>query len=193
MSVPETSTTLLAQLAADTRHARWAEFVSRYRPLMEAYLRQHHPSVDAEEVVAETLVALCAALKDYRYEPESSGRFHNYLIGILKHKAWRLMRTEVRYAKALARYADEQAVLSQESEEDWRKVRLATAVDLLLADESVQERTKQAFVRTALNGEAPQAVAESLGVTRNAVDQMKSRAVTRLKEIVAELERAEGR
>ena len=162
---------------------------------MEAYLRQHHPSVDAEEVVAETLVALCAALKDYRYEPESSGRFHNYLIGILKHKAWHRQRSEQRYRKALDGYAAEQEVRADgpQSDEDWRKVRLETAVDLLLADGSIQERTKQAFLRTAINGEAPATVAESLGVTRNAIDQMKSRALARVKEIVAELEQAEGR
>ena len=40
-NVPETSTTLLRDLACDSQHARWAEFVARYRPMMDAYMREH--------------------------------------------------------------------------------------------------------------------------------------------------------
>ena len=38
--VPKTSTTLLKALAVDAQHARWGEFVARYRPLMESYMRE---------------------------------------------------------------------------------------------------------------------------------------------------------
>ena len=33
--VPTTSTTLLRDLAKDSQHARWGEFVARYRPMMQ--------------------------------------------------------------------------------------------------------------------------------------------------------------
>lgn len=56
--VPETSTTLLKALAVDAQHARWGEFVARYRPLMESYMREHFPTVDAEDAIQETLIAL---------------------------------------------------------------------------------------------------------------------------------------
>lgn len=36
---PTTSTTLLRELAADSQHARWGEFVTRYEPMMRDYLR----------------------------------------------------------------------------------------------------------------------------------------------------------
>lgn len=64
MVVPDASTTLLRQLAADSRHARWSEFVRRYQPMMEEYLRVHFPGLEPEDVVSETLVALVDALKN---------------------------------------------------------------------------------------------------------------------------------
>ena len=48
------------------------------------------------------------------------------------------------------------------------------------------------FTRVAVNGEKPDDVADAFGITRNAVDQMKSRMMARLKELVAALEKADG-
>ena len=59
------------------------------------------------------------------------------------------------------------------------------------ADELV-DRTKRIFERTALNGESPEAVAASFKMTRHAVDQAKSRAMARLRELVKELESVYG-
>ena len=61
--VPETSTTLLRDLAASAENARWAEFVTRYRPMMEAYMRERFPSVEADEAIAETLNALVDVIR----------------------------------------------------------------------------------------------------------------------------------
>ena len=36
--IPTTSTTLLRDIANDSQHARWGEFVARYRPMMEAFM-----------------------------------------------------------------------------------------------------------------------------------------------------------
>ena len=58
----------------------------------------------------------------------------------------------------------------------------------ILADDSVADRTKRIFERVALNGEPPEAVAASFKMKRHAVDQAKSRALTRLREIVKSLE-----
>ena len=52
MKPPETSVTLLRDLAASAENARWAEFVTRYRPMMEAYVRGRFPSVEADEAIA---------------------------------------------------------------------------------------------------------------------------------------------
>ena len=48
-------------------------------------------------------------------------------------------------------------------------------------------RTKQIFVRTAINQEKPDAVAAALGVSRNVVDQQKRRTLAKFKALVAAL------
>ena len=98
-SIPATSTTLLRDLANDSQHARWSEFVTRYRPMMAAYLRERFPSVEADDVIQETLIAVWAALPSYRYAPDEKGHFHNYLTGILRNKALRQLYKEQRHAE----------------------------------------------------------------------------------------------
>ena len=80
---PTTSTTLLRELAADSQHARWGEFVTRYEPMMRDYLRVRFPTVDADDVVAETLVALVDVLADYRQSLFLNPTFHVSLDGEL--------------------------------------------------------------------------------------------------------------
>ena len=189
--VPVTSTTLLRNISADAQHCRWGEFVRRYQPMMEDYLKIHFPGLEAEDIVSETLVAVADALKNYRYAPDETGCFHNYLTGILKHKALYRRRISERHAKSVAAFedsaksADDSAALAEEQE--WKETVFAIAVQQLLADETIQDRTKQVFLRVAINHESPDAVAESFGIKRNAVDQMKSRMMTKLREIVESL------
>ena len=63
--IPETSTTLLRDIASSAANARWGEFCARYEPMMRGYLRERFPYVEADDVVQETLVALAGALPDY--------------------------------------------------------------------------------------------------------------------------------
>ena len=98
-NIPTTSTTLLRDLANDSQHARWSEFVTRYRPMMEAFMRERFPSLDADDVIQETLIAVWAALPSYRYVPEEKGYFHNYLTGILRNKALRQFHKDQRQAE----------------------------------------------------------------------------------------------
>lgn len=186
---PETSTTLLRDLARDSQHARWTEFVARYRPMMEAYMRERFPSVEADDVIQETLIALGRVLPNYRYAPDENGRFRNYLTGILRNKAMRQLRGDSRRAEiaAAAELSRPQDAAPAE-DQSWREAVFALALGQFLADDSVADRTKRIFERVALNGEPPEAVAASFKMKRHAVDQAKSRALARLREIVKSLE-----
>ena len=130
--VPVTSTTLLRNISSDARHCRWGEFVRRYQPMMEDYLRVHFPGLEAEDIVSETLVALADALKNYRYAPDETGRFHNYLTGILKHKALSRRKMAERHAKSVAAFedsaksSDDSAPLAEEQE--WKETVCAIAI-----------------------------------------------------------------
>ena len=67
----------------------------------------------------------------------------------------------------------------------------STTLLQLLADSSFHERTRIVFARVAVNGEKPDDVAAAFGIERNAVDQMKSRMMARLKDLVAALEKVD--
>ncbi len=212
--IPTTSTTLLRDIANDSQHARWGEFVARYRPIMEAYMRERFPSLDADDVIQETLIAVCAALPSYRYAPEENGYFHNYLTGILRNKALRQLHKDQRQAEItemvgrdasieplvgsrVPRDRDGRAVaprppsgMMADDEQSWRETLVEIALQQLMNDESIQSRTRQVFLRVAVNGEKPDDVAAAFGIERNAVDQIKSRMMPRLQKIVADLEKA---
>ena len=212
--IPTTSTTLLRDIANDSQHARWGEFVARYRPMMEAYMRERFPSLDADDVIQETLIAVCAALPSYRYAPEENGYFHNYLTGILRNKALRQLHKDQRQAEIaemvgqdasieplvgsrVPRDRDGRAVaprppsdMMADDEQSWRETLVEIALQQLMNDESIQSRTRQVFLRVVVNGEKPDDVAAAFGIERNAVDQIKSRMMPRLQKIVADLEKA---
>ena len=188
--VPDTSTTLLRDVA-DSSHARWSEFYNRYRPMMEAYLKGSFPGLAPEEIIQDTFLALAKILPDYKYEPEKNGAFHNFLTGVLRNKALcaldkgrRMMAFEERMKLAIVVNGKS---THEQSYADWRKNLFEVALQQLLADQSIQDRTKQMFVRTAINGEAIDAVAESMGVQRNTVDSARKRVKERLCEIVEKL------
>jgi RNA polymerase sigma factor (sigma-70 family) len=196
--IPSTSTTLLRQIGGDVRHARWAEFVARYSPMCRHYLRRHFPSLETDDILQEAFAALAKALPNYHYDPREKGHFRNYLVGVLRNKALMALRKQKRDEEMLADYANDMASrrlgggmggprLSRPFAGDWRQAVFEIALQQLMADPSIHDRTKQIFVRTAIQQEKPEAVATALGVSRNVVDQQKRRALAKFKALVAAL------
>lgn len=185
--VPETSTTLLRDVT-DSQHARWAVFHSRYEPMMRAFMHERFPSLDADDIIQETFIALARALPRYVYNPQEKGHFHNYLTGILRNKALRALAARNRDALIKERTSTPRASANAERNEadleSWRKSVYEIALQQLLADEAIHERTKQVFVRIAIDGESPEAVAQSLGISRLTVNRMKERTLERLRRYV---------
>ena len=173
--------------------------------MMEAFMRERFPSLDADDVIQETLIAVCAALPSYRYVPEEKGYFHNYLTGILRNKALRQLHKEQRQAEISEKLREDvssdgrarspsvpQGVIQGDDERSWRATLVEIALRQLMNDESIHSRTRQVFLRVAVNGEKPENVAAAFGIERNAVDQIKNRMMSRLQKIVAELEAADN-
>lgn len=76
-------------------------------------------------------------------------------------------------------------------EVDYRQSLFDIAVRQFFNDETIAPRTKEIFRRTAIRGESPEEVAKSFMMERHAVDQIKSRSVTKLRTIVEALEKAD--
>lgn len=188
--VPETSTTLLRDVR-DPHHARWVEFCARYEPMMRAFVRERFPSLDADELVQGTFVELTRILPEFVYAPEEKGRFRNYLTGILRHKALRLLREEERDSAMKESVTDELSFPPEDPEEEsYRQSLVDISLSRFFADESVAARTKEVFRCVAILGEEPEKVAIAYRIERHTVDQIKSRSLERIRGYVAELEAA---
>ena len=193
-NVPDTSTTLLRDVAGSMDNPRWGEFVARYRPVLEAFMSERFPTLDADDLIQDTFVAIARVLPNYRYVPEEKGHFHNFLTGILHHKALNALRSDRRRDELQKNYAAE--VQSQQQETDdgqrlWRETIYEIALQQLMANPDVSARNKQIFVRTAIKGEKPEIVADAFSVSRDVVDQTKKRMLDRLHAIVDSLKRAD--
>lgn len=168
---------------------------------MRAFLRERFPSLDADDIIQETFIALARAIPRYVYNPQENGHFHNYLTGILRNKALKALAARNRDAIIKKRVASARDVSSRtgspipsegcsvdaDDERQWRESVYEIALQQLLADEAIHERTKQVFIRLVIKGEKPARVAESLGIPRKTVDRLKERTLDRLRKYVRAL------
>ena len=190
MAVPATSVSLLKVLGEDPLSPRWTEFFNKYKSTMEGYLFKYFPMVDAAEVINETLLALVKKLPVYTYDPDVKGHFRNYLIGIVRYKAIEQLKKNRRNAE-LKEALEAKAQLDWEYEQqpysvdlrDWQREAYEAALAQFMADPNLSTRDKEIFRRVALNGESPESVATIYDITRNNVNQIKSRMVAKLKEL----------
>lgn len=193
--IPKTSVMLLKEISEDSDSARWYEFYDRYHPVMDGYLHAAFPTLDADDVIQDAMLALMKKLPGYRYAPDERGHFRNYLIGIVKFKAIEHLKRRKRDADGLEAYKEdtgspvdvEHVRTTEEDLRQWRHDAYEIALAQLMADPEVQERNKCVFLRVAVNNESPESVANAYGITRNNVDQIKNRTISKLREIVSRL------
>lgn len=195
----KTTETLLAGLAANDE-TRWARFYRDYAPWIENTLLKKTPlsPADVEDVIHETLVALVALMPAYRHDRARKGAFHSLVLKIAQNKAYDLIRRETRARKRDAAFADDPAagpspaaepnLALEMSEADWRRELCAMALRRVLADPAVRSSSKIAFRRYAILGEPAERVAADLGLSVNALYQIKNRLTERLAAEVRALE-----
>ena len=188
--VPITSVSLLKVLGEDAQSPRWTEFANMYASTIDGFLFKYFPTVDAAEVVNDTLLALVEKLPVYEYDPDVKGHFRNYLIGIVRFKAIEQLKRRKRDAE-LKKALETQEQLNWEYERqsysvdlrNWQREAYEAALAQFMADPGLSDRDKDIFRRVALRGESPEDVARMFGIKRNNVDQIKARMVAKLKEL----------
>ena len=188
-TIPPTSVTLLKDISDGTASARWTDFYNRYSPAMRGFLRERVPSVEADDVMQETLLALTKAMPDYHYTPDGNGHFRNWLMGIVKHKALDAIRRNASFSSLRSDIAQEEGLRTVVTEEDdsWKMAAMEAAMEQLMSDGSIAASTREVFRHVALMSEPPDDVARQFGITRNNVDQIKSRMIGKLSALVSSM------
>lgn len=190
---PKTSQTLLKDIAASSSSAKWYEFVVMYMPMMKAYLTKRFPNIDHDEVIQRTLITITEAIPNYKYDPKSTGLFHNYLTGILRHKALSYcdeIKTDKKHMQKIILETADDTGNSENNEISDKEMRYSAyelALNEFLANPSISTQSKEVFKRVSIAGESPASVAAAFGITRNNVDQIKSRSMLHLKKTVEKL------
>ncbi|MCR5413535.1 MAG: sigma-70 family RNA polymerase sigma factor [Kiritimatiellae bacterium] len=189
-AAPVTSVTLLKTLGEDSLSPRWTEFAEKYASTVKGFLLKYFPTVDADEVFNDTLVTLVEKLPVYSYDPDAKGHFRNYLVGIVRYKAIEQLKKRSRYEEVKGSLAAEKELSwiggdgpCRADLSNWRRDAYESALQQFMADKSVMRRDKEIFRRIVLREESPASVAEIFGITRNNVDQIKSRMVKKLKAL----------
>jgi len=187
-AIPVTSISLLRAISSDTDSVRWAEFLQKYEYPMRGFLKSRFPSVEPEDAMQETLIALTKALPNYHYTPDSKGHFRNYLMGILSHKAADILSRNTKLEGLRAKLRDEPPPAPDEYDEQddaaWKMSAMETAIEQLMSDTRIRSTTREVFRHAVLMHEPPEDVARAFGIARNNVDQIKSRMIAKLAEMI---------
>jgi RNA polymerase sigma-70 factor (ECF subfamily) len=187
------SSTLLERVKA-RRPEAWERLVDLYGPVVYRWCRQSGVRrEDAADVVQEVFSSVAAHAANFRRDSPSDS-FTAWLATITRNKIRDHFRR--RHGQPEARGgtdAQEQflqiAELSELSQPSSRAraegLLSRRALDLVRAE--FENRTWEAFWRTAVAGQRPADVAEDLGISVNAVYKAKSRVLRRLRRELGDL------
>ncbi len=171
----------------------WAEFVRLYGPAIRGWLIHWGlQEADSQDVTQNVLLRLTAKLPQFKYDPNRS--FRGWL-KTLTHHAWHDFVTEAGYRnrgsgdtsvldqlQSLAAREDLAARVEAEFDKELLEVALTRA------RERVAASTWEAFKLAALDGIAPQIVADKLGVRVSQVYLAKHRVQKLVQEEIRTLE-----
>ena len=206
--VPETSSTMLRDLAGGADSARWTEFVDIYTPVLVYWLNCLRngplPSLAPDmfdDIIQETMVSLMKLFPQQSYD-RGKARFRTLLWTILRRRAMDFLSDSDR---DILRFMPEGSIgdlqdrglldapdpaeddASRQLRDDlWRLI-----VDRVFAESNFSGRSKAIFTRHVA-GESLTDLAREFGMDRNAAYQLKNRIMNKLTEKAHALRRESG-
>ncbi|MFO0878362.1 MAG: sigma-70 family RNA polymerase sigma factor [Gemmataceae bacterium] len=184
-----TSLSLLARLGGRDSVA-WERLVTLYRPLVLSWcLRSGLGTTDADDVAQEVFVAVATGLASFKRQRE--GSFRAWVRGITRHKLLDHARRVQREGQAAGGTEANERLHGlpdpQNADQDALETSLLyrRALDLIRGE--FEEKTWEAFWRSAVEEQDTAAVAAALGMSSTAVRIAKSRVLARLREEAGEL------
>ncbi|MCI0364915.1 MAG: sigma-70 family RNA polymerase sigma factor [Phycisphaerales bacterium] len=196
MKPSSTHPSLLARLRWSADQAAWREFDARYGDLILRYcgnrgLRHN----DAEDVRQMVMLALAKSLPGFRYDSQR-GRFRSYL-GQVVHRSILLFRHRTRPNTTVTLLHDNVLTMAAAEcgseleavwEQEWIDHHCRIAMRAIRA--TYDPKSVEIFDRL-LAGENVQEVAQSYGMSADAVHKVKQRIRDRMKELIAQQIRQE--
>ncbi|WP_337175061.1 sigma-70 family RNA polymerase sigma factor [Paludisphaera sp.] len=185
----ETSLTLLESVRRREGDA-WRRLLDLYTPLLRHWIRRWgvRPE-DMDDVTQDVFQAVATSLDGFRRERERDS-FRGWLHGVARHKALAHLRKSGGsgpVAAGLHEAAMKAAAPDEPPDDEERSLLSDLYRDALEAARAeFEERTWHAFWLSAVEGRAPAAIAQELGVSPAAVRQSKSRVLRRLKDLIGE-------
>ncbi len=193
---PTTRASLLLRLRDPGDHDAWVKFVSLYEPVIYRVLRRTGlQDADALEVLQELFLAVNRNIERWEHGAER-GSFRGWLRRVTRNLVVSWVRRQKRQVTTSSVDLDallesQPTVDSPETDEFDRELRRAL---FHLASErvrtEVRPQTWQAFGEVAVSGVSVADTAIKLGMTAGAVRVAKCRIIARLREVVAEMEKA---
>jgi RNA polymerase sigma-70 factor (ECF subfamily) len=189
-----TRPSLLLRIRDAGDRSAWEQFVGQYAPMIYRFaLRRGLQDADAADVTQEVLRTVAAKAGRLEYDP-AVGSFRAWLFTVTRNTLINVQKSESRSPRGTGDTAMQDRLDAQPAptadeaaawEQEYRQRRLAWAAERVRGH--CEESTWQAFWRTAIQGEAPRSVAQSLGLSVGAVHIAKSRVIARLKAVLGEL------
>ncbi len=185
----ETSLSLLAQIRQSPDADSWNRLVDLYAPLIRVWLRTYDvQDSDANDLVQEVLLAVSKDLSKFDHGGQP-GAFRGWLKTILVNRLRKFWRARDRHPRAhggsnidarLAQLDDPASEISKIWNRQHDQYVLRQLLDL--TEPHFAPKTWKAFCRVALEGAKPEAVAQELEISLNAVFLAKSRVLRRLRQ-----------
>jgi RNA polymerase sigma-70 factor (ECF subfamily) len=186
----ETSASLLDRLQTAPDSVSWQRLVDLYTPLIRSWLRRHAQlhDQDADDLVQEVLSVVVRKLPQFRHN-QRKGAFRTWLRTIAVNclrDSWRAQRIRPRasgdseFQQLLNQLEDPASGLSRLWDEEHDRHVGKRLLELI--EPVFEPKTWAAFRGVTLEGKSPDAVAEELGMTVNAVFIAKSRVLSRLRQ-----------
>ena len=187
-----TRATLLMRVKNRQDRQAWGQFAQAYMPMVQGYCRRRGlQDADATDVSQEVMTAVAKAIVGFQYDPKQ-GQFRDWLFTVTRSKLNNFFEKQRRRERGSGRTTiqqrlDEQPAPEETSQwnEDCRRQLFEWAAKRARAE--FEEKTWRAFYMSAVEGMAIKEICRATGLSANAVYVAKSRALARLRQLVAEL------
>lgn len=186
MLVPDTRISLLQRLQSQDDSTAWVEFCEIYeRAIYRLALKRGLQDADAREVSQEVLLSVSRRI--HLFEVDGRGTFRAWLATIARRATIDQLRKNRR--RPTVDLPEESVLIganagsdSQRFDSEVRREQFRWAAQQVQS--SCEPSTWQAFCRTAIEGQAPEAVADQLKMSVGSVYVARCRVLAKLKLLI---------